>query len=252
MGEAIAQALLQPGHTLWCLSRGRSQALEAAAATAGAELQQWPVDLSDPLPAARRLEEALCEVAADRFGSACLINNAALVSSPGPFEATPAQELSDALRVGLEAVLLLSAAFVRATEAWPAERRLLNISSGLGRRAMAGAAAYCAVKAGMDHFSRAMALEQAGRPNPVKVASLAPGVIDTGMQQQLRAANPQRFPERERFAQLHAQGLLDSPAQAAAKVLAFLRRADFGAHPVEDVRESHACQPGLTRCSNAG
>jgi NAD(P)-dependent dehydrogenase (short-subunit alcohol dehydrogenase family) len=131
----------------------------------------------------------------------------------------------------------LSAAFVRGTDAWRAERKLLNISSGLGRRAMAGAAAYCAVKAGMDHFSRAMALEQAEQPHGVKVVSLAPGVIDTGMQQQLRNADPQRFPERERFANLKSQGLLDSPAQAAAKVVAYLRRADFGANPVADVRD---------------
>jgi NAD(P)-dependent dehydrogenase (short-subunit alcohol dehydrogenase family) len=102
---------------------------------------------------------------------------------------------------------------------------------------MAGAAGYCAVKAGMDHFSRAMALEQAEQTNGVKVVSLAPGVIDTGMQQQLRNADPQRFPERERFANLKSQGLLDSPAQAAAKVVAYLRRADFGANPVADVRD---------------
>jgi len=237
MGEAIAAALLQPGHTVWGLSRGRSPALEARAGAAQAELAQWTVDLADPVPAAARLEEALRALPPDRFAGVTLINNAALVSAPGPLEQTPAAELSQALRVGLEAVLLLSAGFIRATEGWPAERKILNISSGLGRRAMAGAAAYCAVKAGMDHCSRALALEQAGRPNPVKVVSLAPGVIDTGMQQQLRSADPARFPERERFAQLKAQGLLDSPEQAAAKVLACLQRPDFGSNPIADVRD---------------
>jgi NAD(P)-dependent dehydrogenase (short-subunit alcohol dehydrogenase family) len=237
MGEAIAEALLQPGHVLWCLSRGRSAELDAKARDSGASLEQWSADLGDPLPAAQRLEDALRAQPADRFASASLINNAALVAPPGPLEDASPAELSTALRVGLEAVLLLSAAFVRGTDAWRAERKLLNISSGLGRRAMAGAAGYCAVKAGMDHFSRAMALEQAEQTNGVKVVSLAPGVIDTGMQQQLRNADPQRFPERERFANLKSQGLLDSPAQAAAKVVAYLRRADFGANPVADVRD---------------
>jgi NAD(P)-dependent dehydrogenase (short-subunit alcohol dehydrogenase family) len=237
MGEAIAAALLVPGHLVWGLSRGRSERLQAQAAQAGGALEQWGVDLADPLPVAAKLEAALQAQPRERFAAVTLINNAALVSAPGPLQDTPAAELSAALRVGLEAVLLLSAAFVRATEGWAAERKLLNISSGLGRRAMAGAAAYCAVKAGMDHFSRAMALEQAGRPNPVKVVSLAPGVIDTGMQQQLRSADAARFPERERFVQLQSQGLLDSPEQAAAKVLAFLRRPGFGQDPVGDVRD---------------
>ncbi|MEW6704050.1 MAG: SDR family NAD(P)-dependent oxidoreductase [Pseudomonadota bacterium] len=237
MGEAIAGALLAPGHTVWGLSRGTSERLQARAAQAGATLAQWQLDLADPLPAAARLEQALQALPPDRFAGVALINNAALVSAPGPLQDTPAAELSAALRVGLEAVLLLSAGYVRATAAWRGERKLLNISSGLGRRAMAGAAAYCAMKAGMDHFTRALALEQAGQPNPVKVVSLAPGVIDTGMQQQLRSADPGRFPERERFAQLKAQGLLDSPEQAAAKVLAWLERRDFGANPVADVRD---------------
>jgi len=237
MGEAIAAALLAPGHTVWGLSRGRSERLQAQAARAQAALEQWSADLADPVPVAGQLEAALQAQPRDRFASVSLINNAALVSAPGPLEDTPPAELSNALRVGLEAVLLLSAAFIRATEGWAAERKILNISSGLGRRAMAGAAAYCAVKAGMDHFSRALALEQADKPHPVKVVSLAPGVIDTGMQQQLRSADPARFPERERFAQLQQQGLLDSPEQAAAKVLACLRRADFGSNPIGDVRD---------------
>ena len=42
-----------------------------------------------------------------------------------------------ALRVGLEAPMLLTGAFLRATEGWRGPRKVLNISSGLGRRARA-------------------------------------------------------------------------------------------------------------------
>jgi len=57
--------------------------------------------------------------------------------------------------------MLLTAAFLHATHDWGASRKLLNISSGLGRRAMASSGAYCAAKAGMDHFTRCLALEEA-------------------------------------------------------------------------------------------
>ena len=142
------------------------------------------------------------------------------------------------MRVGLEAPLLLSAAFLRATAGWTVPRRVLFISSGLGRHAMAGAATYCATKAGLDHLARALALEEATLPHGAKVVSLAPGVIDTGMQVQLRGADPALFPARERFVALQAAGQLDSPAQAAIKVLAYLGRSDFGANPVADVRDA--------------
>ena len=117
-------------------------------------------------------------------------------------------------------------------------RKVLNISSGLGRRAMASQAAYCAAKAGMDHFTRCVALDEALKPHGAKVCSLAPGVIDTDMQVQLRGADPAAFPDRQNFANLKTGGQLTSPADAATRVLAWLERADFGTNPVADVRDA--------------
>lgn len=239
LGAALAERLLaeEAGLTLLALARTAHPGLGALAAAQGARCEQWSVDLAEPIEAAARLEAWLAAFEPQRFAKATLINNAALLTPAGPLEASEPQALSRALRVGLEAPLLLSAAFLRATGGWRAERRLLNISSGLGRRAMAGQAPYCAVKAGLDHASRAIALDAAANTSPrTKVVSLAPGVIDTSMQTQLRASNAARFPDRDRFVQLQAQGLLDTPAEAAAKVLAVLRDKDFGRDPVADVR----------------
>jgi NAD(P)-dependent dehydrogenase (short-subunit alcohol dehydrogenase family) len=172
------------------------------------------------------------------FAGATLINNAGVIPAIVPLSQSEPHELALALRVGLEAPLQLTATFLRCTEHWPGQRRVLNISSGLGRRAMASQAAYCAAKAGMDHFSRCLALDEAAKPNGARVCSLAPGVIDTDMQVQLRGADAAAFPERNNFAALKQQGLLASPADAAARVLAWLARPDFGANPVADVRDS--------------
>ena len=56
--------------------------------------------------------------------------------------------------------MLLTAAFLRATRNWAIDKRVLNISSGAGKRPVAGWAAYCAAKAGLDHFSRVVALDE--------------------------------------------------------------------------------------------
>jgi NAD(P)-dependent dehydrogenase (short-subunit alcohol dehydrogenase family) len=102
---------------------------------------------------------------------------------------------------------------------------------------MASQSAYCAAKAGMDHFTRCMALDEAQTPHGAKVCSLAPGVIDTDMQLQLRSANAHSFPDLARFSGMHAQGQLRSPADAARAVLAYLRKSNFGQDPVADVRD---------------
>ncbi len=208
MGLAMARQLLQPGTVLLCLSRQSNAELTALAEQ-------------------RR---------------ATLINNAGVIPSIVPLADCPATELAQALRVGLEAPMQLTAAFLRATAAWVdagwrGPRKVLNISSGLGRRAMASQAPYCAAKAGMDHFTRCAALDEAQHPQGAKLVSLAPGVIDTDMQVQLRGGDPAAFPDRERFVELQRQGQLTSPEAAAARVLAWLQRPDFGQQPVADVRD---------------
>jgi len=237
VGAALVEQLLQPGHVVLGLARQHNAALASLAEARGARLTQWAVDLAEPALPAQRLAEWLAAWLPGQVASATLINNAGVVGGPGPLHAAAAADLQRALRVGLEAALLLTSAFLGATDGWPVPRKVLNISSGLGRRAMAGSAAYCAAKAGMDHFSRAVALEQAALPNGARIVSMAPGVIDTDMQAELRGADAARFPERARFAALQANGQLMSPAACASALLARLARADFGDEAVADVRE---------------
>ena len=238
LGAAMADQLLQPANVLLCVSRSPNPGLAERALATTTRVEQWQRDLADPVPVAQALEAWLHGFAPDHFGEACLINNAGMISRVGPVDECTYAELSKAMRVGVEAALLLSAAFLKGTRGWRAQRKLLNISSGLGRRAMAGSAPYCAAKAGMDHLSRAMALDEVHRDSGVRIVSLAPGVIDTDMQVQLRAADAAGFPDQGNFVTLQASGQLTSASGAAAKVLACLSRADFGANPVADVRDA--------------
>ena len=238
LGHAMAAQYLAEGAFVLGLSRALSTELHA---TASGGLEQWPADLADPLPIAERLGAWLADFeqrAAGRLPARVrMIHNAALLSQPGDVAASPPDELARSLRVGLEAPVALTAAFLRATASWTsADRRVLFVSSGLGRHAMAGSAAYCAQKAGLDHFARALALEEGVRPHGARVASVAPGIVDTDMQKQLRGADPARFAGQPTFAGFHSSGALDSPATAAAKVIALLERADYGANPATDVR----------------
>jgi NAD(P)-dependent dehydrogenase (short-subunit alcohol dehydrogenase family) len=238
LGRAMAEQLLQPGQTLITLSRRIQGDLAARALAAGAELVQWSADLADAEAASAHLRGWLAEAPAQRYASATLINNAGTIPPIVPLRDAQAAELNQALRVGLVAPMLLTAAFLAATRDWAGPRKVLNISSGLGRRAMASQAAYCAAKAGMDHFSRCVALDEAALANGARICALAPGVIDTDMQVQLRGADAAAFPDRGSFEQLKAGGQLTSPQAAAQRVLAWLARPDFGEPPVADVRDA--------------
>ncbi len=237
MGLAMARQLLQPGNTVLCISRSSNETLAVQAKQAGVNLLQWTQNLALGAATCARLEQWLREQAGNTFSSAILINNAGVIPRIGPLSEADADDLSNAMRVGLEAPMQLTGAFLRATSNWPGQRKVLNISSGLGRRAMASQAAYCAAKAGMDHFTRCVALEEALKTNGAKLCSLAPGVIDTGMQEQLRAADSHAFPDQSSFLNLKTSGSLASPEEAASRILSFLARPDFGTNAVADVRD---------------
>ena len=237
MGLAMGQQLLQRGHHVLSIAR-RTSADLAASATSPDQLVQWEQDLADTDGAAKRLADWLAGLNAADWASVTLINNAGVVPHIAPLSGVPTADLRNAMRVGLEAPMALTGVFLGATDAWTMPRKVLNVSSGLGRRPMASQAAYCTAKAGMDAYARCVALEEAIKPHGAKIVSLAPGVIDTDMQVTLRSADVSAFPDVANFTGMHANGALSTPHDAGAKVLAWLDRADFGQNVVADVREA--------------
>src|SRR5690606_26051883 len=196
----------------------------AHARARGCALQEHAVDLSDPAAAesvARQVMGALPR-GAHRY---LLINNAGTLGpvGPGPH---PAQDIAAALQLNVTAAMVLTGHFVKATQDLGATRRILNISSGAGRGAVAGWGVYCASKAALDMYSRCVKLEQG--PNGARIVSLAPGVIDTAMQARIRTTDPAVFPTLSRFTELHAKGQLSAPDAVAARILAYLDSDDFG------------------------
>jgi NAD(P)-dependent dehydrogenase (short-subunit alcohol dehydrogenase family) len=236
LGLALAQALCQPQTQLLCISRTYNTTLDPLARQHGATIEQWQLDLTHSIEAATQLKSWFTGLNPTLYRSATLINNACMIPAVTPLHAAQAPDIADALRLGLETPMLLSAAFLYATRDWTVTKKILNISSGLGRRAMASQAPYCAAKAGLDHFTRCMALDEALQPHGAQVCSLAPGVIDTDMQVHLRQAAEADFPDRNNFVALKHSGQLTSPHEAAERVLRFLQRPDFGSQPVADVR----------------
>lgn len=237
MGLAMAQQLLDAGHQLVTMARQINPQLQDYAQRCQAHVQQWTYDLSAPESAAQALQQWLQQQSADRFSQVTLINNAGAIPPIAPLSATDWQAMRNALRVNLEAPMLLTSAFLQATESWPIPKKVLNISSGLGRRAMASQATYCASKAGLDNFTASVALEEARKPHGARLCALAPGVIDTDMQIQLRSAQAHLFPDVARFQHLKREQQLTSPHDAARQVLACLEDPHFGHPVIADVRQ---------------
>ncbi len=94
---------------------------------------------------------------------------------------------------------------------------IVNVSSGAGTAA--GLGVYAASKAGLDQLTRSAAIDLQGRG--VRVYALHPGLVETRMQETLRAATSNRLPpdRRQYFIDQKAAGKVQPPEVTARTIV---------------------------------
>jgi NAD(P)-dependent dehydrogenase (short-subunit alcohol dehydrogenase family) len=200
---------------------GGASGLGAAVAQAVAEHGGDPVvlDVNPPpngfafervdLAGTREAERAVDRVAEERGGIAAVVT-AAGIDACGRLEDVGAEDWERVVAVNLLGTVAVVRAALPHLER---ERgRVVTVASTLGLRALSDATAYCASKFGVVGFSRALAVETAGR---VGVTCLVPG----GMQTQFFDGRPEQYKPP-------ADAALAPPEEVAATVVFALTRPD--------------------------
>jgi len=230
LGEAIATHLLAQGIRVLGISRRGNDALARRFPDA---LREAKLDLSDTSELADWLaSEALGEYLSGAT-MPLLVNNAGMIEPMGAPQLQELDLISRTVAVNVAAVLMLTAAFTRATTS-AVERRVLQISSGAGRTPRAGWSVYCSTKAALDHHARCVALDA---PPGLRISSVAPGLVDTAMQAEIRATTDERFPDRHRFVTRHRDNEIPAADSVGGKLVAYLLSNAFGAEPVFDLSD---------------
>lgn len=230
IGQAIAAALLARGARVLGVSRHPNDELVRQHPE---RLEEARLDLGDP-PALRQwLERGQLARFVGGAAAPLLVNNAGVIQPIGPLETQDAEFVARAITVNVAAAFVLSAAFARHTEGQP-DRRILHVSSGAAHKAYAGWSIYCATKAAMNQHARCVSLD---RSPGLSIAAVAPGVVDTEMQSEIRASTDEQFPDRPRFLAMHRDRTLPSPEQIGGKLVEYLLSDVFGVEPVFDLRD---------------
>jgi 3-oxoacyl-[acyl-carrier protein] reductase len=169
LGRHLAKVLASSGHRLVLSARK-------------------PADT--PLPSGNDIHFIACDLtqteditdlarhSASLLGKVDAVIHAAGISGSGMSWKISAEEWQQTLAINLTAPFLLSSALL------PQMRtarfgRIINLSSVVAYRGVAGTSAYAASKAGLDGWVRAMALENAA--HGITVNNLALGYFDAGM-----------------------------------------------------------------------
>ena len=219
IGEAVARRLLVHGNTVFCVSRTMNEDLVETASSLHVPLFYHEADLSEPGSAAAFMHEVFTRIDPERVQRIALINNAGMLEPVAPVELARQDVMEKHLNLNLLAPFILSSEFIGRTGKLNLPKVILNISSGAAGFPYAGWSLYCASKAGLDMLTRTVGLEQSTAKYPVKIISLAPGIVETAMQTHIRQLDKNVFPEKDSFVRLHEQGRLSS-ADSVAKVIA--------------------------------
>lgn len=214
IGLALTKALSAKGHTVFGIARTVPEDWP------GTEL--FAFDLLDTSGISDLVKDIFSRLPAD-CDAVTLINNAGMVEPIGFAGTNEPSDISKSIALNLTAPMIISGSFINESARLPIQKRIINISSGAGRKAYEGWSAYCAGKAGLDHFSRCVAQEY----DDVKVISIAPGIIDTDMQRVIRQSAESDFPLINNFKKYKEQGMLSSPEETAEKLSHLFERSDF-------------------------
>lgn len=179
LGAHFARALSGAGASVALAARRRDrlEALSDEIAAAGGRAEVVTIDVSDPAS----VQDGVAAADAALGGLNGLVNNA------GVAHAGPALETSEAawrrvMDANLDGVFRVAQAAARVMAAHHQASgapggAIVNVASILGIRVQPGLAAYCASKAGVDHLTKALALEWARYG--IRVNALAPGYFPT-------------------------------------------------------------------------
>jgi benzil reductase ((S)-benzoin forming) len=165
-----------------------------------------------------------------------LVNNAAQLGPMRALTRLTAADLTRATAVNAIAPLLIAGAMARLAGVRPL--RIVNVSSGAVTSARAGRTAYSSTKAALRLGGMALAAEAVagigGTGRDLAVVSYEPGMVDTAMQAENRAASPDDLPDAAMFVALHDEGRLVSPDRPAFEIAGFLDRDDLA--PFSELR----------------
>ena len=192
------------------------------------------IDLSNSEILTDRIGEVFPQGA---FKKIVLINNAGWIGEVGPLGKLEPKGLEKIQLINVVAPAILMNAFVNNYGRLDADKLVINISSGAAGKNMDGWAGYSSTKAALNRMTEIAQEESQLHGFGIRYFALSPGIIDTDMQDAIRASSKEDFSKVEVFKDYKESQQLSSPDEVAEKVVYLIDHPEAFSGVLQDVRE---------------
>lgn len=216
IGYQLAKAFLAEGYKVWGISRNTPDFTKDEA-----NYSHYSLDLTDGNSVEQFIHQQLCPALEKSPSTIALVNNASTLGEVKPIhKMTSIKSFDNQLAIQLSTPLRFMQGFLKNKS--NSHVRIINISSGAASSAYSGWLGYCVPKAGLRMLGEVAAKDLQGHPmaTRTRIITYDPGPTDTPMQDDVRAAHKEDFPNIEKFCKLKQDGLLADPGTVAQDILA--------------------------------
>jgi len=159
--------------------------------------------------------------------SICLVNNAGTLGDIKYFGNLSDENLAHTMVTNFVAPIVLSNKFMRKYKDVANRKTIINLGSGASKTAYDGWGAYCASKAGLEMITKVIAKEQDLVNTGFEIYNIAPGVVDTKMQESIRESNPDDFSHLDKFLELKKENGLYHAKDVAVKLVELMQHPEL-------------------------
>jgi NAD(P)-dependent dehydrogenase (short-subunit alcohol dehydrogenase family) len=146
-----------------------------------------------------------------------LLHNAAVLDSPQEFTDLSISDFRNNIVTNVEPIVFLTQKLLPHLKAAHDTPRILSISSGAAKQAIAGLGNYCISKAAALMASEILKVELP--KHGVMANNYFPGAVDTKMQKTLRSSTTDIFPFSDDFKNMKAHKQLNDPHKVAEHII---------------------------------
>ncbi len=231
IGEGLAHCFLSEGWEVNGFSRHKNESIKKSYKKKGL-YKETIGDLSNIKDVRRFLKKTIVEIETSEYDQIVLINNSGVLEPVKAIRDGEIDEILYNLKVNILGTASIISLFMQELKECSLPKLIINISSGAGKNPYFGWGSYCASKAAIDMLSQCIHLEEGNNKNPCRIYSIAPGIVETKMQETIRSKTVEEFPSVAKFIDLKENDKLADVNDVAQKFYQFVSNVKNYSGPV--------------------